>query len=286
RGEFGSLGGSKALGQIHNGADDNASGTAGVLELAGFFQPLASELKRDVLFVCFTAEEMGLLGSKHYVDSPLIPIHKCAAMINLDMVGYLKTTGKLEIYGVGTAPSFQRRLDEANRSTRVRLRPIEGVGRGASDHYPFYQKGLPVLFLITGLHKNYHRPTDDWKYLDPRGFEKVVKLAGNLAYDLATADTRPVFTPTTEGGLETGPFLGVTVEDRDGGVYIADVARGSPADRAGLKKDDRLAEVDDQEIASVAMFYGVWASVQAEARVSLVIGRSGRLRTVRVQLEK
>ena len=285
-GEFGSLGGSKAKGEVHNGADDNASGTAAVIELAEWFVPQVQELKRDVLFICFTAEEMGLLGSKHYVDAPLIPIHKTAAMINLDMISYLKTTKHLEIYGTATSPSFEDLLKQANRETRIKLKPIDGVGRGASDHYPFYKKGMPVLFFITGLHKNYHRPSDDWQKCDRSGFEKVVIFAGLIAEAIAKADNRPIFKPTTEGGLETGPYLGVTIEDRDGGIFVAEVAKKSPADRGGLEEDDRVVEVDDKEVGTTAMFYGIWAAVEPGKKVSFLISRSGRQKTVRVQLEK
>ncbi|MEW6747302.1 MAG: M28 family peptidase [Planctomycetota bacterium] len=286
RGEESSLGGSKAVGQIHNGADDNASGTAALFEIAGFLQPLVPQLKRDVLFIGFTAEEMGLLGSKHYVDSPLFPIDKTAAMINLDMVGRLKTSGRVEVYGTGTSPSFQQMLEEANRLTRLKLRPIDGVGGGASDHYSFYKKNLPVLFFITGLHGDYHRPSDDWQTLDAPGFEKVVSLAAALVVSLACAESRPLFTPTQEGGLDTGPYLGVTLEQREGGVLIAEVAKGSPAARAGLRKNDRIVEVNDTEVSSVSNFYGIWSGVQPGERVAFLVSRSGRMGTVRVQLDK
>ncbi len=285
-GEFGSLGGSKARGQIHNGADDNASGTASVMEIAGYLKPKAGELKRNVLFICFTAEEMGLHGSKHYVENPLVPIEKTAAMINLDMVSYLSNTKKLEIYGTGTSPSFEKMLNDSNRRLHIKTKMVDGAGRGMSDHAPFYKKGLPVLFFITGLHKNYHRPSDDLKYMDKRGFEKVARLAGEVAFSIATVDRKPVFTPTSDSGMDTGPYLGISVEDRDGGIYIANVAKGSPAHKFGMKGDDQLVEVNDKEIASVSLFYGLWAGVSPGDRVDFLVRRTGRLRTLRVRLDK
>lgn len=285
-GRFGSLGGSKARGQVHNGADDNASGTAGVMEIAGYLKPMAGELKRSVLFIAFTAEEMGLLGSRHYVDHPVIPLGKTAAMINLDMISYLGKMGKLNIYGTGTAPSFEKTLSGLVKRSRVKTKLIEGVGRGASDHYPFYKKSLPALFFITGLHKNYHRPSDDVKNMDKKGFEKVAKLAGELALALATAENRPVFTPTTEGALEGGPFLGIAVEDKENGIFVAEVAKGSPAAKSRLREGDQIVEVNDREVRTVSVFYGLWSGVTPGEKVTFVLRRSGKLRTVKVHLKK
>ena len=284
RGEYGSLGGPKAKGEIHNGADDNASGTAGVMEIAGFLAERAETLKRNVLFICFTAEELGLLGSKHYVDQPLIPLSKTCAMVNLDMVSYLSKTKKLELYGLGTSPLFDEILKAANRGGRIKVKEIDGVGRGASDHYPFYQKSLPVLFFITGLHKNYHRPEDDVKYLDKRGFEKVVRLAAEMTLDIATRDVRLPFSATEEGGLDNGPFLGVALQTVEQRIFISDVTRGSPAQKGGLKKGDQLLEVNDREIESLALFYGLWASVAEKSRPVFVVRRQGRTKTVRIRL--
>jgi len=284
RGEFGSMGGSKAQGEVHNGADDNASGTAGVLELAGYFAAKTGELRRDILFIAFSGEEMGLLGSNHYAGSPILPIAKTAAMLNLDMIGYLKSGGRVQIYGAGSSPSFGELLAKAESSTRTRTRPIDSIGPGNSDHYPFYQKGIPALFFHTGLHKNYHRPSDDWRALDMKGMEKVVTLVGDVALDLANAETRPLFTPTEQGGLETGPFLGVALEERQGDVFVADVARGSPASKAGIRKGDRIVEVNDREVTSVTIFYGIWSEVGPRDRVTLVLSRDGRVRALRLQL--
>jgi Zn-dependent M28 family amino/carboxypeptidase len=285
RGEFGSLSGAKGKGKIHNGADDNASGTSALMEIAGFLASQTLELKRDVLFIGFTAEEMGLLGARHYVDSPALPIAKTAAMVNLDMVSYLGKTGHLEIFGANTSPTFEDLLKKANRSTRIKLNVKKGMA-GNSDHYPFYKKGLPVLFFITGLHKNYHRPSDDYKAMDKRGFEKVARYAGEVALTLANLDTKPVFVPASKGGLETGPYLGISIEGRDGNeVYISEVAKGSPAARGGLKKNDRLLEANDQEVSSVSLFYGIWSGVRPGSKVSFLIRRDGRMRMLRVQLK-
>ena len=286
RGEFGSMGGPKAKGQVHNGADDNASGSAAVMELAGYLKPRARELKRDVLFVCFTAEEMGLLGSHHYVETPVTPLEKTAAMINLDMVSYLSRTGRLLVYGTGTSPPFDEILRDANSAFHIKVKPVEGVGSGRSDHYPFYQKGIPVLFFFTGLHKNYHRPTDDVKYLDKRGFEKVVRLAGNTILALASLEERPTFTRAAETGVDTGPYLGIGLESREGGVYVASLKRGSPADRGGIRKGDRILEVNSRSVESVPLFYALWSGILPGTKVEFQVRRRGRVRTLRIQLKR
>jgi len=200
-------------------------------------------------------------------------------------VGYLAKTGSLNVYGMGTSPDFEKLIKEANRSFRVKIKEGKGTS-GRSDHYPFYKKGLPFFFFITGLHKNYHRPEDDWKLLDKKGFAKVAGLAGQVAMELAMVEAKPVFTPVSEGSLDTGPYLGISIENREGAIFVSDVAKKSPASRGGLKKDDQILEVGERETKSVSIFYGVWAGVREGTKVSFLVRRSGRLRTVRVTLKK
>ncbi|MHC4548017.1 MAG: M28 family peptidase [Planctomycetota bacterium] len=283
-GAFGSLAGSKGKGAIHNGADDNASGSSSVLEIATFFALRRDQLRRNVLFLWFTAEEMGLLGSKHYAKTPVIPLAQCVAMVNLDMVGRLER-GRLQIGGTGTSPIFPKLLDQKNRRYRIKARYNPG-GRAPSDNTSFYEKGMPVLFFFTGLHKDYHRPSDDWKRIDRKGIEKVARLAADVCLDLATRDTRPPFTRSDASGLSAGPQLGLSLEDRKDGVYVIFVEPKSPARRARFKVDDKIEEFENQPINTITNFNQVHSNCKEGQKVTIVIRRGPRLMTKKVTLGK
>jgi len=284
-GEFGSRGGSKARGEVHNGADDNASGTAAVIEIAAYLTMHKKELKRDVIFAAFTAEEMGLHGSKHYVDKPASPIADTVAMVNLDMIGRM-VKSKLNIGGVGTSPIFKELIERLNKET-VRLKlTLSPGGRAPTDSNSFYLKEIPVLFFNTGLHKDYHLPSDDTKLIDKRGAEKVTLLAAEITRYLATVDDRPPFTRADTGGFQSGPHLGLTVSQRPEGVCVTSVEKKSPASRAGFRNDDMIIEFEDQEIRTSADFYGIKAQCPPGKRVEIVIRRDGRARTLKVKLGK
>jgi len=283
-GEFGSRGGSAARGKIHNGADDNASGTAGLLEIATYLVGHAWELRRDVLFLAFTAEEMGLLGSKHYVDKPLIPLAQTAAMVNLDMVGRLERQD-LFIGGVGTSSAFQEVIAEANRSLRLPVRFGEG-GIAPTDSATFYRKRIPVLFFFTGLHKDYHMPSDDWNRLDSRGEERIVQLTADVCLELGRRDSRPPFREAETGGFDTGgPTLGLGVEQNEQGVVVATIVRGSPGARAGILPGDVIVEVGGEAIGTPTDYFSVESGLEKGTRVEVVVRRKGRTRAVTLGLE-
>lgn len=283
-GKFGSLGGKKKIGSIHNGADDNASGSASALELAVFFKARQAMLKRDVLFCWFTAEEMGLLGSKHYVDNPRIPLAQCVAMVNLDMVGRLGR-GRLQVGGTGTSPIFPKLISAKNRAYRIKTKLNPG-GRAPSDNSSFYEKGMPVLFFFTGLHGDYHRPSDDWNKIDRRGIEKVARLAADVCLDLATRDTRPPFTRSDASGLSAGPHLGLSLEQRRDGVYVIYVEPKSPARRAQFKVDDKVEEFEGQPVDSISNFNKVHSACKEKQKVTILIRRGPRLIKKKVTLGK
>jgi hypothetical protein len=284
-GAFGSLAGKKkGKGAVHNGADDNASGTAGVMEVASFLKARRSMLKRDVLFCLFTAEEMGLLGSKHYVDNPKVPLAQCVAMVNLDMVGRLGR-GKLQVGGTGTSPIFPKMIAAKNRAYRIKTKLNPG-GRAPSDNSSFYDKGMPVLFFFTGLHGDYHRPSDDWNKIDRRGTEKVARLVADICLDIATRDTRPPFTRSDASGLSAGPHLGLSLEQRKDGVYVIYVEPKSPAKRAKFKVDDKIEEFEGQPIPSITAFNKVHSECQERQKVTIVIRRGPRLMKKKVTLGK
>lgn len=274
-GEYGSRAGSKGKGVVHNGADDNATGTAMVMELAGFLAARRERLRRDVLFVLFTGEELGLLGSKHYVEKPIVPLAQTIAMLNFDMVGRLER-GTLQVGGTGTSPVFPELLDAANEKLRIQTRYNPG-GQAPSDNAPFYEKNIPVLFFFTGLHKDYHRPKDDWNLVDRRGLAKIAELAARVCLELATCEQRPPFARADGSALSMGPHLGLAVEQRDDGVYVIGVERGSPAAKVGFKVDDRIEEFDGQGIRTTADFNEAHSRAKPRSRVTLTVRRGRRL---------
>ena len=184
---------SSAEGQIHNGADDNASGTSVLLALASSLSRLPEKPPRTIVFAAFAGEELGLYGSRYLVAHPPVPLASIKAMINLDMVGRMKDNA-VSVSGTGSAKEFQNLVDEAGRPLGIAIR---GSSRnsGGSDHTPFYQKGIPVLHFHTGLHEDYHRPTDDWEKLNIEGMVKMSDLVLAVLKKLASAQEPPTFVP-------------------------------------------------------------------------------------------
>jgi hypothetical protein len=178
--------------EIYNGANDNASGVAVMLEAAEIISHRAKRLPRRVVFVAFSGEESGLLGSFHYVNDPPIPLEKTIAMINLDMVGRLP--GKTLVgLGASTSPPLAKMAERAARSQELHLLKIPGVLAG-SDHLPFYARRVPVIFFVTwGGHADYHRPTDDAEKLNYAGMRKIARVTADLTAALAEAEQRPPF---------------------------------------------------------------------------------------------
>jgi hypothetical protein len=183
-----------AAGTVHPGADDNASGTAGVLSLARWFaaQP---KMKRGVLFIAFAGEEIGLLGSSYYTSHPLLPLHDAVAMINLDMIGRLREH-KLTVGGTSTGEGIRALVQAAGRRSGLELETDDLAVYGSSDHTTFKARSMPVLFFFTGLHPDYHRPTDTPDRIDFKATAQVVDLAGTVAAELATRPGRIVFVGT------------------------------------------------------------------------------------------
>ncbi len=244
-GEFGSLG---PVGEIHNGADDNASGVAAMLEAA---RRLASGPRppRSILFIAFTGEELGLIGSSYYTTHPTVPLDRTLAMINLDMVGRLEDHA-LIVYGVGTAPEWKEIVERADAEEGIPL-AYEAAGYGPSDQTSFYASDIPVLHLFTNVHGDYHKPSDDWQKIDAGGLGKVAELTANLAAAVANRETRLTLIPGVgereqrAGGY--GAWLG-TVPDFtpvERGVLLSGVTAGSPAEVAGLRKGDILVGLEN-----------------------------------------
>ena len=259
-GEFGSTGES---GRIHNGADDNASGVAAMIEAARRLVE-GPRPERSILFIAFTGEELGLIGSSHYAKNPTIPLERTIAMINLDMVGRLGD-GELIVYGTGTAPEWADILPAANAGLDLPL-VYEEAGFGPSDHTSFYASGVPVLHLFTNVHGDYHRETDDWEKIDADGLTRIARFTARLAGELAGRPGRLTLIPGV-GEREQraegyGAWLG-TVPDFtpvERGVLLAGVSAGSPAEEVDLRKGDVVVGVGEHEVEDL---YGLTDALRA-----------------------
>jgi hypothetical protein len=283
---FGHHGGSLARGaggEIHNGADDNASGTSGVLELAQAFA--ARPARRTIYFVGFSGEERGLLGSAHFVANPPLPREHIAAMINLDMIGRLGDD-PLEVGGAGTAPGFKALIRQAAGEEGVDV-VLEDSGFGPSDHASFYRAKIPVLFFFTGLHGEYHRPTDDAHLVDSSGAAKVTRVALSCARGIADADARPAYVQVARGRRGGNRArLGVMIDRNHPGpgVALAEVVDGSAAAKAGLQAGDVLLRLDGVELKGMRELIQALGKKKPGDEVELGIRRAGAGQTLKVKL--
>jgi len=284
------------IGQVHHGADDNASGTSGVLELAHGLAARRSELKHSVVFVAFAGEETGLLGSSYYTQHPAVPLDQTIAMLNFDMIGRI-SKNKLYLGGTGTSPGFKKLVEEANRAI-----PSGGFelgysasGYGASDHMSFTTREVPVLFFFSGLHGDYHKPSDTWEKIDAAGGAKVVELAANIVKELDALPDKPQYvqvaepvSPVMGGGGGYGTYFGSVPdfgESEHGGVKFADVREGSPAAKAGFKGGDVLVEFDGKKIDNLYDFTYALRAHKPGDKVMVTVLRSGKPLTREVTLE-
>lgn len=281
-------------GQVHPGADDNASGTAGVLELARLFAARRGSLQRSVVFLAFSGEELGLLGSNYYVSHPLKPLDKAVAMINMDMIGRVRN-GKLYVGGVGTGSNLKPLVEEAAKQSAFQLDYSAG-GYDASDHTSFAAKQVPVLFFFSGLHGDYHKPSDTWDKIDGPGTARVLDLIFDVAGRLEGAKERPVYVRVTEPKPVTGGSAGGgygayfgSIPDFgqvENGVKFADVREGSPAGKAGLKAGDVLVEFAGKPIKNLYDFTYALRSHKPGDEVEVKVVREGQAVTAKVVLEQ
>jgi hypothetical protein len=260
--------------QIHNGADDNASGTAGVLEAARYLAARRDQLRRDILFLTFTGEELGLLGSRWFVDHPTLPLSKMVAMINMDMIGRLGGR-KLFVGGVKTSPAWKPLLDRLTKEQGIDAVYGDG-GLAPSDNTSFYRKQLPVLFFFSGMHREYHRPADDWPLIDTAGIEKIARLAAATAEAVASLPERPEFQKADQGGM--GPpraILGINVAPAEGGVGVGAVRPNSASARAGLRAGDVIVKLAGAATPDPVALRGVMSKRQPGEKVVVVVRRGG-----------
>jgi hypothetical protein len=284
------------IGQIHHGADDNASGTAGVLEFARLASLHKQAFKRSILFMTFAGEENGLLGSNYFVNHPTVPLNSIVGMINMDMIGRVNNN-RLNILGVGTSPEFKSWIEEFNRTVGFQIN-FSASGHEGSDHISFDGKHIPILFFFSGLHSDYHRPSDTADKINSEGAVSVLALVAMSAERLANAATRPQYTavpderPVNAGNSPSsggyGPYFGSVPDFRDDikGVLFADVRADSPAGKAGLKAGDTLVEFGGQTITNLYDFTYALGNKKVGDVVIVVVQRNGQPLKVTVTLEE
>lgn len=284
------------FGRIHNGADDNASGTAGLLELTEALQLLEPKPRRSVLIAFWDGEEKGLLGSKHWVADPTISLGRVRMAVNLDMIGRLRND-ELVVFGARTMPGLRRSLSECNGDGPLRL-SFDWELKENSDHYTFYMQAIPVFMLHTGLHHDYHRPSDDVEKLNVAGIQAVTRFLCQTVVRFANADYLPEFrrqsrweTASTQDRLEQPqPALPTRLglawtapDDGSAGLRVERVVPQGAAARAGLRAGDRLLVLDGVELSADVDFRSVvWS---APTRTEVVYRRGADAEPERVVVE-
>ena len=273
--------------QIHNGADDNASGTTGVLEIAEKFASVKDQLKRSIAFFTFSGEELGLLGSNYLVNNLPFPAEDAITMINMDMIGRLKDSS-LIVYGTGTSSSWKDILNKYN-NYGFKL-TFNDEGFGPSDHSSFYGKKIPVLFFFTGTHEDYHKPSDDTEKINLAGEKNILDYIYNIAMDIDNTPERPDYLLVEK--KQTGQmfarkvYVG-TVPDfasNVDGYKISGVSEGSPAQLAGLQGGDIIISFGGKKISNIYDFtYALGDFVPGDV-VDVIVKRGAEEITFQIKL--
>ena len=287
------------IGTIHPGADDNASGTAGVLELARLLAPRKGQLERGILFADFAGEELGLLGSAEWVKEPTKPLDKADAMINMDMIGRIKDE-KVYIGGTGTGATFKDLLDDEKSKFPFHFE-YSASGYAASDHTSFVGKQIPVLFFFSGLHSDYHKPSDTADKINAPDAAKLLEFIDDVALKIDSAAQRVAYVQVKEdlppghaavatgssmGGY--GPYFGSIPDfgQEEDGVKFSDVRPGSPAAKAGFKAGDVLVQFGDKPIHNLYDFTDALRRSKVGDVVEVEVKRDGKLVKASVTLEQ
>jgi len=274
---------------IHNGADDNASGTAAVIELARVLRQ--SPTKRSLIFVTFSGEELGLLGSQYFVEHLPVPLERVRAMLNFDMVGRMQDD-RMIVYGVETAQEMKDIVTRANAVAPLRLTAV-GDGFGASDHSSFYAKSLPVLHFFTNVHDDYHKASDDADKVNGAGIARVVSLAERITREIADRPQPLTFVravaaaPTTSTRENTSAYLG-SIPDMGAtevsGVRLTGVRAESPADKAGMKAGDIIVEFAGKPVKDLYAYTDALYAQKPGDEVDVVVLRGTERMTLKVTL--
>ncbi len=286
-------------GQIHHGADDNASGVAGLIELARMFSSQNPKPRRTIVFIAFSGEEEGLIGSSYYVNHPVVPLANTVAMINMDMIGRLKEKN-LIVGGVGTAQEWRAMIDRENTEnvTVASTTGMKGANRfsltlnedgyGPSDHSSFYSKQVPVLFFWTGTHEDYHKPSDTSDKINYEGEARVVTFAANIVRDVDKSDKRPTYTvaKSESQGRSSGfrVYLGTipNYADSSDGLKLDGVRDDSPASKAGLKAGDKIVKMAGHDVKNVYDYTYALGEMKAGQEYELEILRGTERLTLKI----
>ncbi|MCR9233292.1 MAG: M20/M25/M40 family metallo-hydrolase [bacterium] len=275
---------------VHNGADDNASGTVALIELARKLAARKEPLPRRLVFIAFTGEERGLIGSAHYVKNPVFDLKNTVAMLNMDMVGRL-TDDKLTVFGTGTAPRWKQLVENTAKAYDLKL-SLKPEGFGPSDHSSFYGKQIPVLHLFTGTHSDYHRPSDDWDKINIPGMERIIGFLEEIAIATAENPDRPQYVkierPAATMRSGNRPYFG-SIPDFGGegpGYHISGASPGSPADKAGLKAGDAIIKMGKTKIDGLDDFDLALRMFSAGEEVEVTVLRDGKRVKLTVKLGK
>lgn len=278
-------------GTIHPGADDNASGTAGLIELARMFSERRNDLQRGILFAAFAGEEIGLIGSAHWVEHPTLPLKNAAAMLNMDMIGRV-SGAKLYVGGTASGSGLKEILDEALPKYDFKV-DYTFKHSSSSDHASFLAKNIPSLFFFSGIHGDYHKPSDTSDKVSVTESWKIVSAVADVGSALLTAESRPVFTKAapakaakTASSNGRGPVLGITPDITPGGkgIAIVEVAPGSAAETAGLQAGDMLLALNRSPIADIYDLAYALHSARTGAPVPITVRRGARDLTLQVTL--
>lgn len=288
-GEVGSLADKDEQNLIHNGADDNASGTAVVLELAGAFGAESAQSagsRRGLIFACWSGEEVGVLGSTHFASHPCVPMDRIVAYLNFDMVGQLRDD-TLVVQGVGSSPAWGRRLEKRNIAARFDLRTQEDPYQ-PTDLMAIYPAGVPVIGFFTGVHEHYNKPSDDADTLNYEGMERIALFAQSMIDSLARDADSPAYVvvpmknaSSRTTGVSTGTIPDYAAGDI-AGMAISGVRKDGPADQAGLEKGDIIVEFDGQEITGAEDYQAVLLKAKADVTVEIVVVRNDERLTLEI----
>ena len=298
RGGEGSL--APRAGDIHHGADDNASGVAGLFELARFFSPKNKRMRRTIVFIAFSGEEEGLLGSSFYVNHPVVPLADTVAMINMDMIGRLKDD-KLIVGGVGTAQGLRELVTLANsrniktdgtdvdtNAAAPLALTLNEDGYGPSDHSSFYAKQVPVLFFWTGTHEDYHKPSDTADKINYEGEARVLSLVRKVVNEIDFGEKRPTYTvaKSESQGRSMGfkVYLGTipNYAESETGLKLDGVRDDSPAARAGIKAGDVIVKLAGREVRNVYDYTYALGEMKAGAEYEVELMRGGERLTLKI----
>ena len=277
--------------EVHNGADDNGSGTVSLIELARRLSARKDKLPRTLVFIAFTAEELGLIGSARYVDNPVFPLENTIAMFNMDMVGRLRNN-RLTIFGTGTAPRWNKLVQTTGKQHDFAL-SLKPSGFGPSDHSSFYGKKIPVLHFFTGTHSDYHRPGDDWPKINFSGMESIVEMLQEIVVNTALEKQRPKYVEIKSRAQvnRTGsrPYFGSIPDfgsDGQKGYPISGVSPGSPAQKGGLKGGDLIVQFGPTKIGGLDDFDLALRKFKGGDVVSVIVVRDGKKKTLKITLAK